>query len=187
MKNHILAGTLVIGLILGGGLVASSAGARTQSISQEEVLAAQTAWGKALVEISNINKNEGAESAKKRAAEILDAAYGYNLGTVLFKPTLTVEPQTFRTTKEGALAYFVGQNPDFPNDTGFALHDWASVEIENADVKIYGNMAHTMGKVRLTNSKGEITEVDKTWAFLKDDAGHLRIVVHHSSLPHSAD
>jgi hypothetical protein len=25
--------------------------------------------------------------------------------------------------------------------------------------------------------------VDKTWKFVKDDAGKLRIVVHHSSLP----
>lgn len=55
------------------------------------------------------------------ASAVLDAAYGYNIGPVLFKPTLTVVPQTFRPTKEGALAYFVGSDKDFPNDSGFAL------------------------------------------------------------------
>jgi hypothetical protein len=30
-----------------------------------------------------------------------------------------------------------------------------------------------------------VTTVDKTWKYVKDDAGQLRIVVHHSSLPYS--
>jgi hypothetical protein len=40
-----------------------------------------------------------------------------------------------------------------------------------------------MGKVRLTNSEGQITEVDKTWGFKRDPDGTIRIVLHHSSLP----
>jgi hypothetical protein len=35
---------------------------------------------------------------------------------VAFKPTLTQQPQTFRGTKAGALAYFVGGNATYPND-----------------------------------------------------------------------
>jgi hypothetical protein len=37
----------------------------------------------------------------------------------------------------------------------------------------------------ITDKKGQVTTVDKTWSYVKDDAGHLRIVVHHSSLPYS--
>ena len=29
--------------------------------------------------------------------------------------------QTFRTTREGALSYFIGHNEDFPQDGGFGL------------------------------------------------------------------
>ena len=32
---------------------------------------------------------------------------------------------------------------------------------------------------------GKVTTVDKTWKYVKDDAGKLRIVVHHSSLEYS--
>jgi len=48
-------------------------------------------------------------------------AYAYRMGAVLFKPTLPVNPQTFRATRAGALAYFVGGDPSFPKDKGFAL------------------------------------------------------------------
>ena len=39
----------------------------------------------------------------------------------------------------------------------------------------------------LTNAAGVVTTVDKTWGFKKDDQGALRIVLHHSSLPFSAN
>ena len=39
-----------------------------------------------------------------------------------------------------------------------------------------------MGKVHFTGKDGKITSVDKTWGYVKDKAGALRIVVHHSSL-----
>ena len=40
----------------------------------------------------------------------------------------------------------------------------------------------TLGKVHFTSKNDEVTTVDKTWKFVKDNAGKLRIVVHHSSL-----
>ncbi len=48
-----------------------------------------------------------------------------------------------------------------------------------------GDSATTMGNVHFTGKDGKVTTVDKTWKFVKDDAGKLRIVVHHSSLPYS--
>ncbi|MBD3893883.1 MAG: hypothetical protein EST26_08460 [Hydrogenophaga sp.] len=153
------------------------------NITAAEVLAAQRAWGNALVQIATDFETGGIAKATATANAVLDAAYAYQLGPVLFKPTLTTAPHTFRTTREGALAYFVGHNPNFPNDTGFALNGWRSVEIRNVAMHLQGNIAKTMGNVMITDRNGKVTTVDKTWGYLRDDQGRLRIVLHHSSLP----
>lgn len=156
------------------------------AINETEVMAAQKAWGDALVSISDAHAQGGQPAAKALAEKVLDSAYGYNLGPVLFKPTLTQAPQTFRTTRAGALAYFVGGDASYPKDTGFALKGWKKVEVSNAAILLAGNTATTMGNVTFTDKDGKVTVVDKTWEFKKDDAGRLRIVVHHSSLPFAA-
>jgi hypothetical protein len=154
-----------------------------QSVTESEVLAAQKAWCAALVNISSTGASQGPAAAKALAEKVIDAAYGYQMGAVLFKPTLTVAPQTFRTTRAGALAYFVGGDPAFPKDTGFALKGWTKCDVANSAIFIAGDSATTMGNVHITGKDGKVTTVDKTWKFVKDDAGKLRIVVHHSSLP----
>lgn len=158
-----------------------------RAITESEVLAAQKAWGDALVAISTTHDTKGKAAAKTLAGKVIDDAYGYQFGPVLFKPTLTVAPQTFRTTRAGALSYFVGDDTNFPTDKGFALNSWRKVEIQNAAVLITGNAATTMGNVMITDKQGKTTTVDKTWEFLKDDNGKLRIVLHHSSLPHTVN
>lgn len=155
-------------------------------ITLAEVEAAQQAWGNALVAISTEYDKKGFAAAKKLAETVLDTAYGYNMGPVLFKPTLTIAPQTFRTSRDGALAYFVGGNPEYKNDPGFARNGWRSYKVQNAGVVITGNSAISMGNVMLTNSKGQVTTVDKTWGWVRDGEGKLRIVLHHSSLPYTA-
>jgi hypothetical protein len=156
-----------------------------QAITPTEVQAAQQAWCKALVDISTTHARSGQPAAKALAEQVIDGAYGYQLGGVLFKPTLTVNPQTFRPTRAGALAYFVGGDPAFPKDTGFALKGWTKCDVANNAIFIAGDSATTMGKVNITGKDGKVTTVDKTWKFVKDDAGKLRIVVHHSSLEYS--
>jgi hypothetical protein len=158
-----------------------------RAITESEVLAAQKAWGDALVSISTTYDTKGKDAAKTLAGQIIDAAYGYQFGPVLFKPTLTMAPQTFRTTRAGALAYFVGDDPAFPMDNGFALNGWRKVEIKNTAIFISGNTATTMGNVNLTDKNGKVTTVDKTWQFFKDDSGKLRIILHHSSLPYTGN
>ena len=153
-------------------------------ITKEEVEAAEKAWGDALVAISLAYESGGIAKARPLASAVLDKAYGYNLGPVLFKPTLTREPQTFRLTKEGALAYFVGNDPKYPDDEGFALKHWRSVRIDDVGLQINGAVANTMGKVSMTDKDNEVTTVDKTWTFKKDDKGVVRIILHHSSLPY---
>lgn len=156
---------------------------RNDNITLEQVLAAQQAWGKALVRIATAHREGGAERARAVAAEVLDGAYGYGAGPVLFKPTLAPAPQTFRTTREGALAYFAGGNPAFPNDNGFAFGGWTHFEVQNAAIFIHGRTALTQGSVRLIDAQGRETTVDKSFGFYRDDAGVVRIVLHHSSLP----
>jgi hypothetical protein len=156
-----------------------------RAITESEVLAAQKAWGDALVAISTTYDKEGKDAAKALAKKVIDEAYGYQFGLVLFKPTLTTAPQTFRTTSASALAYFVGDDPAFPRDNGFALNGWRKVESKNIGIFISGDTATSMGKVTLTDKDGNVVTVDKTWQFFKDDTGKLRIIVHHSSLPYS--
>jgi hypothetical protein len=156
-------------------------------ITEAEVRAAEKAWGDALVTISRDYETGGIDKARATASAVLDAAYGYNLGPVLFKPTLTQEPQTFRLTKAGALAYFVGHDRvNYPNDDGFALKNWRSVEVQDVGIQINGNVANTMGKVVMRDKDNKVTTVDKTWVFKKDDKGVVRIILHHSSLPYVA-
>lgn len=188
MKSSVLAFGLLGSVALAPVALAREAAApavANMSVTEAEVVAAQKAWGEALVRISTDYDTGGLAKAKATAAAILDAAYGYSHGPVLFKPTLTTDPQTFRTTRDGALAYFVGDDKRFPSDSGFALKGWRAVDIANSAILIDGDTAMTMGKVTLTDKSGKKTTVDKTWVFKKDDRGQLRIVVHHSSLPYS--
>ena len=134
-------------------------------ITETEIEAAQTAWGDALVKISQTYSLEGFDSAKAVAQQVLDSAYGYKLGIpVLFKPTLTTGEQTFRMTHEGALSYFVGKNSKYPNDSGFALKGWTEVKSVRSSILISptGELALSIGKVFIKNKDGSITVVDKT-------------------------
>ncbi|MDP5034650.1 MAG: phosphoribosyl-AMP cyclohydrolase [Alishewanella sp.] len=155
------------------------------NITEAEVKTAQQAWGQALIDISAAYTAGGQAQAEKVARQVLDAAYGYNLGAVLFKPTLANGNQTFRTNYDGALSYFIGNNAEYANDSGFALKGWQGYDFSNASVYINGDLALTMGHVMLTDKSGNVTTVDKTWGFKKDEQGALRIVLHHSSLPYS--
>lgn len=157
----------------------------SQAISEAEVQSAHEAWCSALVNISSTHESDGQAAAKALAEQVIDAAYGYQMGAVLFKPTLTTNPQTFRPTRAGALSYFVGGDAEFPNDDGFALKGWTECKSEPAAVFIAGDSAMSIGKVHFTDKDGNNTSVDKTWGYVKDDAGNLRIVLHHSSLEYT--
>lgn len=169
------------------GLVYVEEGANA-IITYDEVNAAQQAWCDALVNIGKL-KEEGGDY-KAYAEKVLSEAYNYDYGKVFFKPTLAFGDQTFRNTKKGALAYFVGGDPDYPNDKGFALKPWVKARYDNAGnnnegIQIYGSVAITMGNVWVTDKTGKEVMVDKTWVFKKGKDGKLRIIVHKSALPYS--
>ena len=156
------------------------------NITEQQVLNAQQGWCNGLLAISKANTTGGFAAAETTASRIIDQAYGYQYGAVAFKPTLTQNPQTFRGTKSGALAYFVGGNPSYPNDKGFAIKPWQKCAIRNQVIQLHGDLAITMGNVDLIDSSGKLTTVDKTWAFVREPDGEVRIVLHHSSLPFTA-
>jgi hypothetical protein len=167
------------------GLVYVEEGAETV-ITYAEVNAAQQAWCDALVQIGKL-KEEGGDY-KAFASEVLSSAYNYDSGKVFFKPTLTFGDQTFRNDKKGALAYFIGGDPDYPNDKGFALKPWVKARYsntgnDNEGIQIYGSVAITMGNVWVTDKDGNEVMVDKTWVFRKGKDGKLKIIVHKSALP----
>ena len=155
-------------------------------ITYEEVNAAQQAWCDARVKIGQL-KEEGGDY-RAFAEQVLSEAYNYDHGKVFFKPTLAYGDQTFRNDKKGALAYFIGGDPTYPNDKGFALTPWVKARYDNAGeknegIQIYGSVAITVGNVWVTGKDGKEVLVDKTWVFKKGKDGKLRIIVHKSALP----
>lgn len=169
------------------GLVYVEEGAQN-IITYDEVNAAQKAWCDALVKIGQLKESGG--DYKGFAEQVLTDAYNYDQGKVFFKPTLAFGDQTFRNDKKGALSYFVGGDPEYPNDKGFALAPWVKARYDNAGennegIQIYGSVAITMGNVWVTGKDGKEVMVDKTWVFRKGKDGKLRIIVHKSSLPFS--
>ena len=153
-------------------------------ILEKDISNAVSAWGDGLLEISNAFENSGIEKATLVAEGMLDRLYGFNLGLVLFKPTLSGGSQTFRLTREGALSYFVGQNTVYPQDSGFGINCWRKVTAEASAVFIDETVAMWMGWVTFIDKNGNITKVDKSWGYKLDNRGDLRIVLHHSSLPY---
>ncbi|KCV82623.1 hypothetical protein ATO10_06761 [Actibacterium atlanticum] len=153
-------------------------------ITSEDMKAALEAWGAGKVAISKAFEDGGIEAARKTAEAHIDAVYGYNMGPVLFKPTMASGDQTFRPTKDGALAYFVGHSDEYPLDAGFAIMGWRSMETVTSAEFTEGDVGMWMGWVKLTNKDGSVTTVDKSFGYKKDAEGVARVVLHHSSLPY---
>lgn len=87
-----------------------------EPMTKAEVIAAQRAWAKYVTErdvdsLLNLYDFGGAEEP------------------LLFKPTLA---DVIRLDRAGAKSYFVGGDPDYPNDDGFLHRGWKSVEFQSA-------------------------------------------------------
>jgi hypothetical protein len=158
-------------------IAAPARSADHSAIREADVLAAQQAWVAGLVGIG------AAGDAAAAAGAVLDELYDFDGAGVLFKPTLAGGATTFRTTRAGALAYFVGGDPEFDRDSGFALKPYVAGAVSLAGVLVQGELAIAMGKITLQAADGSEVTVDKTFAYRRDADGRLRIIAHHSSLP----
>ena len=141
---------------------------------------AQRAWGKGIVAIATAHTNGG--DYVGLATDHVNTLYAYQMGPVLFKPTLAAVDQ-FRPTFETALSYFVASNNACPEDKGFAIQGWTDVRFENSDVIIDGNTALAMGNYFFTSPEGAEVKVEYTFGYIEDGNGGLRIQLHHSSMP----
>ena len=145
-----------------------------------DVVSAQKAWGEGIVAIANAHMNGG--DYVGIASNHVNTLYAYQMGPVLFKPTLAVIDQ-FRSTFDTALSYFVASNNACPEDKGFAIKGWTNVRFENSDVIIDGKTALAMGNYFFTDPGGVEIKVEYTFGYIEDDQGNLRIQLHHSSMP----
>ena len=152
-------------------------------ITEQEVVEAQKAWSDSIINIGKIYAEGG--DYTKAAANHINRFYAYDLGVVLFKPTLASTEQ-FRASFDGALSYFIGGNAAFPEDKGFALKPWTKVRWHNAGIiNDSCTMAVAMGNYYFTPKTGEDVKVEYTIGYIKDKQGDLRMVVHKSSLPYN--
>merc|ERR1712151_822506 len=167
------------------GLGGSNKEVRT--VSEQEVRQAQKAWSDAIKSISKTYLDGGDYVAAAEAAA--GELYGYGHSTVLFKPTKATDMQ-FRPSASDALSYFVGHEAiegGHAEDAGFAINGgkgWADVKFENHQTKLTGDVALAMGNYYFTCAQtGNVTKVEYTFGYKKCEDGHLRIFLHHSSVP----
>ena len=149
-------------------------------VTVAKVKDAQRAWGEGIVAIATTHTNGG--DYVGLATDHVNTLYAYQMGPVLFKPTLAAVDQ-FRPTFETALSYFVASNNACPEDQGFAIQGWTDVRFENSDVIIDGNTALAMGNYFFTSPEGAEVKVEYTFGYIEDGNGGLRIQLHHSSMP----
>lgn len=144
-------------------------------ITEREVVEAQKAWGDGIVKIGK-SFSQG-EDYVKVASDHIDKFYAYDLSLVLFKPTLASVEQ-FRASFDGALSYFVGGNPSFEEDKGFAIKPWTKVRWQNAGITNNScNMAIAMGNYYFTPTTGDEVKVEYTIGYIKDKNDDLKMVV----------
>ena len=159
-------------------------------VTEREVIEAQNFWAQSIVDISNsfLTGGDYVSLAGERAGEL----YGYDHSNVLFKPTKAVEQQ-FRPTANDAMSYFVGHDAvigGFKEDQGVAVHAKQAFSkgfFNNHQLDCHGDVAHAMGTYEFTYATtGEISEVEYTFGYKRNDDGKVRICLHHSSIPYAS-
>ncbi|MCI5046897.1 MAG: phosphoribosyl-AMP cyclohydrolase [Aquisalinus sp.] len=164
------------------GTIGCASAGSMKDITKDDVIAAQTEWGNGIVAISSVHSSGGDYEA--RATEHINTLYAYGDTAVMFKPTLAAEDQ-FRETFDEALSYFIGR--EGTEDGGFAIKGWTNVRWENNAVYTDKDSAMAMGNYFFTGPDGSETKVEYTFGYVVDDEGDLKINLHHSSLPYSAE
>ena len=153
-------------------------------ITKEQVIKAQNQWAKGIIKLSSIKETN---ACKKLAIEFLDELYYFEIGPVLFKPTMA-EFQQFRNTKEMALSYLIGgEDSVCEEDEGFVKKIiWTNIKFENNNLILENTRAIAMGNYYFQANNSNIIKVEYTFGYqLVNDK--LKIDLHHSSFPYSSD
>lgn len=152
-------------------------------ITEPHVHEAQADWAAAIIEIG---AQPTPQDSKVMAENYTVILYACNTTGVVFKPTLARDPQ-FRDTFTGALSYFVGQDPNFPQDTGFALDAWINITFMNVKIILLEDVAVAGGLYYFENAEGDYTIADYTFLHTQVNNDTHKTSAQHSSLPYSND
>ncbi len=150
--------------------------------TEEMVTATLQTWCDNVVATGKTYTDGG--DVKAFVEKVLTENYDYEQGKVLFKPTLAFGNQTFRPTKEGAAAYFIGGNSSFPNDKGFKLKPWVKVWFSKLDFILHNDIAVVQCNVHFIGADDGHIFVNKSFVFKLCGDGKIRIILHQSSLPY---
>lgn len=153
---------------------------REQNLTEMNMEAAQVNWAKKLVEVGNSYVMKG--KYRKTAETLVDECYAYSVRPVLFKPA-EARLIPFRTTRAGAVSYFAGGNPVYPEDWGFALRPWASAKLSSEAVVIHGTQGLVMGHAYYDDTSGIQRKGEYAMGFVKSMEGTIRINMHHAHFP----
>lgn len=151
-------------------------------ITKDQVIAAQQKWGEGVVKIGSLKDQR--QECETFTSTFLDELYGFELGTVLFKPTKCALEQ-FRPSKADATSYFIaGDDRACDEDHGFAIQPWTKVRFKNTNIITEEKRAIAMGNYFFTDLNGDEAKVEYTFGYKLVD-GALKIDVHHSSFPYN--
>ncbi len=148
-------------------------------IEPHEVEAAQDSWGQGVVEVGAC---ASWGEAHARATALVSSHYRVESESLLFCPTKAAEQQ-FRRTLEGAVSYFVGSDPRFDEDKGFALEPWSSVRFSNTGIVCQGDLAMAMGNYFFGRTDGSELKAEFSFVYVRGRDETLKILLHHSALP----
>ncbi len=146
-----------------------------------EIIKAQELWAQNVIEIGDLyTKNK---DYKSKANIFVKEFYAFDVGEVLFKPTLASEKQ-FRYTYDDALSYFIGGH--ISEDNGFALKPWKEINFGERKITILNEIALSMGNYFFHSVDGsDVVKVEFTFGYVKDKDNNLLINLHHSSMPYT--
>ena len=149
--------------------------------SEFEINKFQELWAQNVIEIGNLyTKNK---DYKTKASLFVKQFYAFDVGDVLFKPTLASEKQ-FRCTYDDALSYFIGGHVS--EDKGFALKPWEKINFGERKIIILKEIALSMGNYFFQSVDGsDEVKVEFTFGYVRDKDNNLLINLHHSSIPYT--
>ncbi len=147
-------------------------------ILKSEVEDFQKSWAKAVLAIGEAFV-EG-EDFRSMAMDFVEDFYAFDEEKVLLKPGFA-NKQPFRNDKLSALAYFIGGNPNFREDAGFAIQSWDSIKFRNEDFLFKENMTVSSGVVSYVSKKGDSFHFNLTLGLTAVKDGAIKVILHHAS------
>ena len=144
---------IILGLavIFTAGIVCAG---QQNEITKREVLEAQKAWADALVKYRE--KSTWTVKTINRQQKTLLMSYTHTRPVrSCLKPTKASDDK-FRTTREGAISYFIGHNKNFPEDKGFALQPWTNVRFKNGRILYKRRCGSGHGKIFFSHHRREM-------------------------------